>query len=118
MSILERPPPLCFFAGSSEKTALVICNFLEYRAAYLGHILGCCAMYACDSSWSFIKVVFSDLYSFQGVRTLIKSSRCCFIFRDFCIDLNNTFYLVSKAREMDSKDVILCHDFMDFVAPR
>ena len=44
-SILERPPPLCFFSGSLENTALAICNFLRHLNTYLGHILGLLAIY-------------------------------------------------------------------------
>ena len=86
VSMLDSPPPWCFFVGSLEKMALVCRSFLKHRAACLGHMLGHCAIYA--SPWSFVRVVFLDLYSFQSVRTpfwellrssdvaLIESGRC------------------------------------------
>ena len=39
-SRLERPPPLCFFAGSLKKMARAIFDILKHLTAFLGHILG------------------------------------------------------------------------------
>ena len=35
----------------------------------------------------------------------------------FCLDLNFTFDVVFESREVDLKDIDLCHECMDFVAP-